>query len=240
MRLGWPVRRLLRRLSVDLVAFGPASPDWQLYSAIRRRGIGIALDVGANRGQFASQLRKRGFAGVIHSFEPLAEPFAELARMAAGDRRHEAYQLALSDKAGEAEIFVGTNDQTSSLQHPSRDLGDGAIGRAHAVARSEQIRTERLDDFCRDARIDPRSCFLKLDVQGHERTVLTGAGEMLAEIPLLQLELSIQPIYEGETAFGEFIHLIQAQGFRVRALRPNYFDPDDATLSQVDLIAERV
>jgi hypothetical protein len=70
--------------------------------------------------------------------------------------------------------------------------------------------------------------------------VLLGAGDILADIPLLQLELSIRPIYKGETAFGEFIDFIQNRGFRIRALRPNYFDPDDETLAQVDVIAERV
>lgn len=238
IRLGWPLRRALRLLSVDLVAFGPTSPDWQLFSAIGRRGIGVALDVGANRGQFASQLRTRGFAGVIHSFEPLAAPFAALAGMAARDPRHYAHCLALSDGAGEAEIFVGENDQTSSLHRPDRGE-DSAIGRAHAVAGSERIRIERLDTFCREAGIDAGACFLKLDVQGHEMKVLAGAGDLLKDVPLLQLELSLVPIYEGETGFGAFVDFIQREGFRVRAIRPNYFDPDDATLAQVDVIAER-
>lgn len=222
-----------------MVAFGPTSADWQLFSAIERLDIGTALDVGANRGQFAAQLRSRGFAGTIHSFEPLSEPFAALAAKAAADPRHKVHQLALSNRAGEAEIFVGANDQTSSLQRASIADRDDGIGRAHAVSGSERIRLERLDTFCRGADIDPRGCFLKLDVQGHEMKALLGAGEMLAQVPLLQLELSILPIYEGETAFGEFVGFIQNRGFRIRAIRPNYFDPDDDTLSQVDVIAER-
>jgi FkbM family methyltransferase len=238
-RLGWPLRRLLRSTGLDVVAYGPTSPDWQLAEAIRRRGIGIALDVGANRGQYASHLRQRGFAGIIHSFEPLSAPFAELARLAAGDARHQVHQLAFSDVAGETEIFVGANDQTSSLRRPlDRENEADGIARAHAVAGCEIIRTERLDDFLPAHGIDPAACFLKLDVQGHEMSVLQGAGALLGRFPLLQMELSMRPIYAGETGFGEFVDFVQRQGFRVRALRPNYFDPDDETLAQVDLIAE--
>jgi FkbM family methyltransferase len=238
-RFGWPLRRLFRAAGLDVVAYGPTSADWQLAQAIARRGLGIALDVGANRGQFAHQLRKRGFKGVIHSFEPLAGPFAALAAQAQRDGRHFVHRLALSDRAGEAEIFVGENDQTSSLQRSSAAGRDDGIGRAHKVSGTETIVLQRLDSFCREAQIDPATCFLKLDVQGHEMKVLEGAGEMLARIPLLQLETSILPIYEGETGFGEFVSFLQARGFKVRAIRPNYFDPDDLSLSQVDLIAER-
>jgi len=238
-RFGWPLRRLLRAAKVDLVAFWPTSADWQLYRAIERRGIAVALDVGANRGQFAAQLRGRGFKGVIHSFEPLAAPFAELAAMAERDPRHKAYQLALSDRDGESEIFVGANDQTSSLQRAGTAGRDDGIGRAHQVAGSERIRLERLDAWCRETGIDPAACFLKLDVQGHEMKVLEGAGALLEHIPLLQLETSILPIYEGETGFADFVTFLQSRGFRIRAIRPNYFDPDDDSLSQVDVIAER-
>lgn len=235
----WPLRRALRSASVDVVAFGPTSADWQLLDAIRRRGIASALDVGANRGQFAKHLRDRGFIGLIHSFEPLDAPFAELAAMAARDGRQVAHRLALSDKAGEAEIFVGENDQTSSLQRVGVADGGSGIADAHRVAGSVRIQTDRLDLFCARERIDPSTAFLKLDVQGHEMTVLAGAGDLLAEIPLLQLELSILPIYEGETRFGDAIAFIQGKGFKVRAIRPGYFDPDDSTLAQVDVIAER-
>lgn len=235
-RFGWPLRRLLRSAALDVVAFGPTSPDWQLTKAIERRGVTLALDVGANRGQYAQHLRERGFGGVIHSFEPLPVPFAELARRAARDSSHRVYQFAFSDTIGETEIFVGVNDQTSSLQKPVAE--DNALAAVHRVAGTTTIRTERLDDFLRREAIDPARCFLKLDVQGHEMKVLEGAGGLLERFPLLQLELSLMPIYEGETLFGDFVNYLQRRGFRVRAIRPNYFDPEDQTLSQVDLIAE--
>src|SRR5205085_1421149 len=131
------------------------------------------------------------------------------------------------------------NDQTSSLRRPlGRENAQDGIARAHAVAGMETIRTERLDTFLPAHGIDAAGCFLKLDVQGHEMSVLKGAGALLGRFPLLQIELSMRPIYAGETGFGEFVDFIQRQGFRVRALRPNYFDPDDDTLAQVDLIAE--
>ncbi len=43
--------------------------------------------------------------------------------------------------------------------------------------------------------------FLKLDVQGYERTVLEGAAATIPALVGLQLETSVVELYDGETLF---------------------------------------
>src|ERR1700686_1867632 len=70
------LRRLLTQLDVDCV-----------------------LDVGANRGQFAQELRGIGYNGQIISFEPIASEFSVLRRKFANDSKWRGYQIALGSKA---------------------------------------------------------------------------------------------------------------------------------------------
>src|SRR2546430_1727331 len=53
---------------------------------MKKSGIDLVIDVGANQGQFARTMRDQlGYRGRIVSFEPLTHAFAALLRTAAGD-----------------------------------------------------------------------------------------------------------------------------------------------------------
>ncbi len=82
------IRRLLRRCGYDLFKH-----DARFNEVLCRVGLldkfpGLTvLDVGANTGQFAKELRRAGFSGEIISFEPLSTAHEQLLRASAGDDR---------------------------------------------------------------------------------------------------------------------------------------------------------
>src|ERR1700747_2841378 len=57
-----------------------------LASLLREKGINLVLDVGANGGQFACEIREYGYQGRIVSFEPISSVHAQLVERAKGDR----------------------------------------------------------------------------------------------------------------------------------------------------------
>lgn len=64
----------------------PTSYKQRQAALIRDRKIDLVLDVGANRGQFATALRDElGYRGRIVSFEPLKDVFPLLQQAAAQD-----------------------------------------------------------------------------------------------------------------------------------------------------------
>src|SRR5271157_5196955 len=80
------VRRGLARVGLSLErAPNRLGAPYHLARLLEIYRADCVLDVGANRGQFASMLRGAGYRGPLVSFEPVPEAYVELARLAAKD-----------------------------------------------------------------------------------------------------------------------------------------------------------
>jgi len=138
-RLKWAIRRFASSRGIQ-IRQRPGFIDF-----LHTRSIDTVLDVGANTGQFASQLRALGYRGRIVSFEPISDVYEELARNAARDDAREARRLALGASAGQAAINVSRDSRFSSLK-PLSNKG-AAFDPYAAVTRTETIDMVRLDDI---------------------------------------------------------------------------------------------
>ena len=65
---------LARRFGVEISYYRPFTA--RVVARLNASGIPLVIDVGACRGEFATELRQRGYHGDIASFEPVAEAFA--------------------------------------------------------------------------------------------------------------------------------------------------------------------
>ena len=93
-----PIREQLKRLALPAI-FRRLNPHWHqlayLSKVLQSLRTDCVLDVGANAGQFALQLRSLGYTGLILSFEPDPQVFKELKQHSDGDARWHAFNLAL-------------------------------------------------------------------------------------------------------------------------------------------------
>lgn len=150
---------------------------------------GVVFDVGANLGQYASELIQRFPDRLIHSFEPSAKTIIRLNETVAEalqDGRIKTHNLGFGSKNETLTLYAeGDHAATASIH--------GSVGKGAENLVQEQIRIERLDDFCQANSID-HIAFLKIDVEGHELEVLKGAKRMIEEdrVDFIQFE------------FGEF------------------------------------
>ena len=104
-----PIRRLYEDRNRLALALAAQQPMQKLFAHTQRCRVDLALDVGANEGQFASQLRGGGFRGKIISFEPLSAAFAALRRKCDRDADWSCHKLAIGDTDGEAIINISAN-----------------------------------------------------------------------------------------------------------------------------------
>lgn len=194
------------------------------------RGIDVVLDVGANSGQYGTMLREAGYSGRLVSLEPVAEAYAELRRLAEADGAWTAECVAASDVDAEVTLNVTGDSRSSSVLHRNERFADKP---GWAPATSRGVPARRLDGLVAELLRPHERAYLKLDVQGYERTVLEGAGEALARFEGLELELSLTALYEGQPSLTEMLPLLEQRGFRPVSLEPILLD-DDGHLMELD------
>lgn len=212
-------RELADRALALRLAIGGRVHQYPEIQALRRFlsafCVDCVFDVGANRGQYATMLRKdAGFAGMILSFEPNPDIFAELSRRASADRRWHVFNMALSDFDGPASFNIMAADQFSSLKKPSGEQ-DAIFVDRNRVTRTVEMQCRRLETLLPELESAHGFSrpFLKMDTQGHDLSVCEGAGGALGRMTGVQTELGVRPIYEGGTGYRAMIDWLAERRF---------------------------
>lgn len=190
-----------------------------LKKVIREYDINMVIDVGANYGQFARSLRKIGYRGSIHSFEPVGECFAHLEKLARRQPGWHLYRLGVGSERATMDIHVSTSTDFSSL------LSHNAFGQDRfkkiSVKGTETIQVDTLDAILDDVlRAPDLRVLLKTDTQGFDLQVFEGLRKYRDRVSAIICEVSFLPIYEGMPSFDTSINTFLAAGFAVSGLYP--------------------
>lgn len=208
------------------------SSELRTLRILKRLGIDLIIDIGANDGQFALNCRRIGYRGEILSFEPLRDEHASLLRLAEADPLWTiAERMAVGDHEGQVEINVAGNSQSSSIL-PMLGIHTEALPESRYIEK-QVVPMHRLDDAIGE-KGKGRSILLKLDVQGLEPQVLSGASEMLPEVAALRIEMSLVPLYDGEILMAQMSSMLEQKGFQLWDLEPIFRNPLNDRLLQVD------
>jgi hypothetical protein len=78
--------------------------------------------------------------------------------------------------------------------------------------------------------------FLKLDIQGYELEVLTGAEQSIQSTEAILMEVNLLGIYENAPLFHETVEYMGRREFQVYDLCSFFRRPFDGALWQVDVI----
>jgi FkbM family methyltransferase len=202
----------------------------------------VAVDIGANWGCFAYALTKAtGLNGRVICIEPVRE-LAEHIQVSARQLGLpiQVVNCAVSNEHGFAPLFVpraGRQMVTAYASLLRRNAESCEYARSYEC---RQVVVRTLDEICND--VSDRISFIKIDVEGHELEVLTGARATLRRHrPKMMVEIeqrhTMAPITEtfefiGNLGYrGEFLD----SGGQTRDIRE--FDPtldQAANLSNVD------
>ncbi len=128
--------------------------------------------------------------------------------------------MALGSKEETREFNVCASTALSSFLAPKNNVvGDYAD--LNKVIRTESVKVRRLEEVLEELpEAAAGGIYLKLDTQGYDLEVLSGAGDALSRLSALQSEISVLPIYEGMPGMTESLQKIQSPGFAVTGLFP--------------------
>ncbi|HVA80773.1 MAG TPA: FkbM family methyltransferase [Candidatus Binataceae bacterium] len=174
----------------------------------------IAFDVGANIGYMTSIMAARiGVNGVVTAFEPHPAVFSRLEKNVqrwnrSGRMGHvDALNVAVSCSEAVGALRIPEGDDNEGLARLADGVSDGTI----------PVNMVTLDRF-----IDRRRQIglLKVDVEGHEREVLSGAESLLRERRIRHIIFEEHRNYP--TPVAEFL---EQMGYAIYQLGMNFWGP---------------
>ena len=180
---------------------------------------GIVFDVGANIGEYTYVLEKAVGPENTYAIEPVPQLISRLKGLF--PKAH-VLHMALSDEAGTLTLKIpiiqgGPIWTRSTLE---RFVEDGETG-----ALFQDVPVLPLDQLCERLHISDVQ-LIKIDVEGHEGKVLSGASKILQACrPVLQVEMEQRHHTESIT---EMFSWIQGQGYS-----GFFFDPQTMSLRPV-------
>jgi FkbM family methyltransferase len=179
----------------------------------------VTVDVGANCGLYTRKLAR--LSRQVYAFEPSREMADLLRRTSAANVS--VHEVALSDQAGNAELFIPQNDHEAV--HGLASL-EPAVGASNKKVVSVNVPTARLD-----AIVHQEVAFVKIDVEGHELNVLNGAVELLKHSqPVFLVEAEDRHREQATRSLFEFFEDRSYRGFFLKegnALPVAEFSPED-------------
>lgn len=200
---------LVRRAILHGVA--PASEHLPL---LERLPLNAVIDVGANRGQFtiAALLANPGLTVV--AIEPLEEAAGTFHRIFSTHANVRLVHAAAGHIDHDAQMFVTRSDDSSSLRKPTTQQTSAFLRTGVVSSRTVKVATlTSLVDWCNL----PRPLLLKLDVQGAEADVLTGAGPLLDSVDFILAEASLREFYADQPLLEDLLTMTRGLGFRLRS-----------------------
>ncbi|NMG06553.1 FkbM family methyltransferase [Brasilonema sp. UFV-L1] len=225
------LRPFIHKTGFDVVRFPPRKYNF-LIKLLKNHNVDTVIDVGANLGQYATEIRTEGFDGRILSIEPIPEVFSSLQKARAKDSKWSGFNFALGSENGTTQINLTNFSDLSSILEPTEYAR--SVAPAFEIKEKIQIPLKTLDSFWEENKLDNSKVFLKLDCQGFEEQILEGAHESLKKVVGVQMELSLKALYKNQRLYNESIAFMKEKNFEIYHILPVFSDINTGRLLDMD------
>ena len=204
----------------------PTTDHSEAFAALEFASV---VDVGGNVGQFSLFASHRWPDAVIHAFEPIPDQADRFASV--HGKRVTLHRCALGEKETKLPIHIASRKDSSSLLPLGRR--QKTMFSMEEVGQIE-VPVKRLDEVLSADDLQ-QPALLKIDVQGFEYEVLSGASALLEHFSHIYVEASFVELYEGQKLAHEIEALLLLAGFEL-AKKHNTMSGSDGSVVQSDLL----
>ena len=174
----------------------------------------LAIDIGANVGDYTSELRRRCENLEIHVFEPSAVNVKKLNYRFNGDTKIKIIPNAISDSNGVVKLYADKlGSGLGSLTKRKLDHFDISFDA------TESVNSIRFEDYWVTELCGRQIDIVKLDIEGHEHTALAAFGRALVATKIIQFEFGGTNI-DTRTFFQDFWYFFQDNNFEIFRITP--------------------
>lgn len=204
------IRKFIQKIGIDVHRYKkqPDKLEW-----LQEFEIKTVIDVGANVGQFAKEIREKLPNAFIYSFEPLKECFVELKKLEQLDNKIKAFNFALGEKDDKSIIHKSSYTLSSSLLNMSDIHKDEFPYTKDST--TEEIEVRKMDDIFE--KIDlKKEILIKVDTQGYEDRVINGGLKIFSIAKVIIIETSFVSLYDGQPLFNNIYSSLTSINFTYR------------------------
>lgn len=211
-----------------LLTHGVFEPvETRTFLSLLQPGMTV-LDIGANVGYYSLlAARAVGAAGAVHAFEPEPRNLSYLKR---NIKQNSCASVCVVPKA------LGDCPGRLRLFRDARNFGNPSLAEQNVVDPDGfvEVETVTLDDYWRSEPLSRRAIHLiKMDVQGAEGRVLSGADELLkTHHPILLIEFWPKGLRNMETNPEDLLKTLESAGYRFHVLADHEASPKGFLSSQ--------
>ena len=228
------IKKILNNFGIEVrikPKFGNVLNFDDIYKLKIKKNNSMIFDVGANRGQSIERFQKIFNDPIIHAFEPNIEEFEFLNKKFSSNRNVHLNNLGISEKNETKELNVTINSGNSSFYKINKSTNWIKIrskqfntDEDNFIKKIQKVNCETLDEYVLKNKINEIS-LLKIDTQGFEDKVLSGASNLITnkKIQFIELEIMLDNVYEKTMTFHEIeekllnnykLYGIDYQGFK--------------------------
>ncbi len=177
----------------------------EIYKNIYKENNGLTIfDVGANIGQTVERMKRDFNLKEMHCFEPNVKAFQKLKKYSSN--KIIVNNFALGNKEYFRDFYNYPKSSSSSFFKINKKSSIYEINQNYHI---NKIQIKKLDDYTNTKNINKIN-ILKIDTQGFEVEVLSGAENLIKEkkIDFIETEVNLGFQYENKTSFLDIENLL--------------------------------
>jgi FkbM family methyltransferase len=184
------------------------------------------VDIGAYHGEWTKEMQQIFPNSLFLMIEPMSEKAALLEKMATQSNGKIHFEQALLAAQANQEVIFHQSETASSVLTEHKENDDFEKVTKTTTTLSSVLEKKQID------KID----FLKIDTQGYELEILKGATEVLKNVDVILLEVSLLDIHANVPLLHEVCSFMYQYGFVTYDICSFTRRPLDKALWQSDFI----